>query len=79
MQAIWSNPLLKQGQPEWVAQEHTHVAFEDLQGARLYHLSVQSVPVLCHLHSTEVLPDVHMGPPVLPFVLMASCPGTGRH
>lgn len=37
-EAIWSNLLLKQGDPEQVAQDHIQTAFEDLQGRRHHNL-----------------------------------------
>ena len=61
-------PLLKQGHPEEVVQDHVQVAFEDLQEGRLHHLSGQPVPVLCHPHSKEVLPDVQTEPLMLQLV-----------
>jgi len=33
----------------------------------------------CHQHSTEVFPSVQGEQPVLQFMLIASCPGTGHH
>ena len=46
---------------------------------RLHNLSGQPVPVLHHPHSTEVLPGVLKEPPILQFVPIAPCPGTGHH
>ena len=46
-------PLLKQGHPEPVAQDH-----EYLQGWRLHNHLGQPVPVLGHPHSEKVFPDV---------------------
>lgn len=40
--------LLKQGLSEEIAQDHIQVAFDDLQGARLFG---QSVRALRHLHN----------------------------
>lgn len=42
-------------------------------------LSGQSVPVLPHLHSGKLLPDVQTKPPVFQFVPMASGPVSGYH
>jgi len=57
---LWSpcgpNLLPKQGHPEWAAQDHIQVTFEDLRGGD--NLSRQPVPVVHHPHSTEVLPGV---------------------
>lgn len=63
--------LLKKGHLEQVAQDHVQVAFEDLQGGRLHNHSGQTVPVLCHSHSKEVLPEVQMTPPVFECVAIA--------
>lgn len=41
-------PLLKQGHPEQVAQDHVQVAFKYLQGGRLHNHSQQPVPVLSY-------------------------------
>jgi len=38
-EVLWSNPLLKQGYLELVAQDHDQMASEYLQGWRLYSLS----------------------------------------
>ena len=38
-----------------------------------------AVPVLSHLHSTEMLPDVQREPPVFQCVSMGYCPGTVYH
>lgn len=43
-------PLLKQGQPRQVAQDHVRSGFERLQGQRLHNLSGQHVPVFYHPH-----------------------------
>lgn len=73
--ATWSNPLLKHGHSEQIAQ----VAFEDLQEWRLHNLSGQPVPVLHHMHSREVPPGIQREPPVFQFVPTVSCPGIGQH
>jgi len=44
---------------------------------RLQSKSGQPVPVPCHPHNKEVLPDVQREPPVFQFMPVASCPGTG--
>ena len=46
---------------------------------KLHNVPGQPVPVLHHLHSTEVLPVVQMEPPVFQFVPTASHPGTEHH
>jgi len=68
-------PLLKQGHLELVAQDNVRMAFEYLQGGRLFG---QSVPVVSNSHSKIVFPDVQMGPSVFQFVLIASGPATGH-
>lgn len=45
---ISSNPLLKQGQLEQVAQDHIQMGFECLHWWRMHNLSVQSIPVFDH-------------------------------
>lgn len=42
---ISSNPLLKEGQLEQVAQDHIQMDFEWLHWWRMHKLSVQSIPV----------------------------------
>lgn len=59
VQAPYSNKDSQQ-----VTQAHIQTASEDLQGG-YSRLSGQSVPVLCHPHSTEILPVVQREPPVL--------------
>jgi len=49
---------------ELVAQDDVQMALEYLQGRRLHNLSAQFVPLLSHLHSKNVLPDVWTEPPV---------------
>lgn len=60
--------VLKQGYPEpagfWRSSR------------RLHNHSGQEIPMLHHLHITEVLPDVQR---VFQFVPIVSCPGTGHH
>lgn len=73
----WGGPSPTQ-KPKAAAQDHVQVAFEDLQGGRLHNHSGQTVPVLCHSHSKEVLPDLQTGP-VFQFVPTAPCPVTGQH
>ena len=48
---------LQQVHLQQAAQDHVLMAFDCLQGWRLYHLPEQHVPVLSHLHSTKVSPD----------------------
>jgi len=50
--------LLKQGQPELIAQNLVQMTFEYLQGGRDHNVSGQAVSVLCHPHSESVFPDV---------------------
>lgn len=57
------------GQISLLKQGHLEMAFEDLQGWRLYHLSREYVPG--HPHE-EVFPGVQ-------FVPIASFPVTGHH
>lgn len=45
LEAIWSNPLLKQGHPEQVVWDHGHTASENLQEGRVE--SVTTVDGLC--------------------------------
>jgi len=56
---VWAHllwPLLQQGHPEQGAQGHVQAAAGDPQGGDPT-ASGQPVPLLCHLHSTGVLPD----------------------
>jgi len=46
-------PLLKQGHPQPVAQDHVQMAVEDRQGWRLHNLPEQSVPALGHPQSKK--------------------------
>lgn len=39
----------------------------------------QPVPVLNHPYKKKIFADIKMEPPVIQFVLVASCLGTGRH
>ena len=41
--------------------------------------AVQPVPVLCHLHSEKVFPDVQINPLMFQFVTIASSLVTGHH
>jgi len=68
-----------QGYLEPVAQDRAQAAFKDLQGWKLLNLSGQRVPVLSHLHSTKVFPDVQTEPPMVQLVPIASCPVTEHH
>lgn len=54
---LYVNPLLKQGHLQLFIQDHTQVAFEELQGGDPT-TSRQPVPVLHHLHSNKVIPGV---------------------
>jgi len=68
--------LIKQGHHlELVVQDPVQLAFDYLQGWRLHDFSGQPVPVLGHLHSEKVFPDVQKEPPVfglcpLPLILL---------
>ena len=72
-------PLLKQGHLEQAAQDVVQADLEYLQRRRLYNLSGQPVPVLCHPQSEEVLPHVQTELPMLQFMPIAPCPVTGHH
>jgi len=52
------SPLPKLVNLEQAAQDLIQAGFEYLQRRRLRNLSGQPVPVLCHLQSKEVLPQV---------------------
>lgn len=67
-----------EGITEQGAQAYIQTPSEDLQG-RDSTVSRQPVPVLHHQHTTEALPDVQKGPPVLQFESIASDPGNGHH
>lgn len=54
-------PLLKQGHPELVAQDHSQKSFEELHVWRLPSFSRQPVPVFCH-----ILSKVSLSPTVWP-------------
>jgi len=81
--ALWvtlgpSGPaLLQQDHPEQGAQAHIQVVYKDPQGGDPT-ASGQPVPVLHHLHSTDVLPAVQRECHVFQVAPMASCPGTGN-
>lgn len=72
-------PLLKHGHPKQPGQDHIQVTFVNLRGWSLHSLSGQSMPVLWHLYSTQVLSDVQTEPLVLQLVPAASFPVTGQH
>lgn len=71
-------PLLKQGQQKQGAQNPAPTALEDLQEGDLTIFSVQAVPVL-HRAQHRRASCVQAESPVLQFVPIASCPGTGHH
>lgn len=71
-------PLLKLGQPEQCAQDHTQEASGDLRGGDST-ASEQPVPMLCHLNSIELLPSIQREPPLLQFLPIGSDSGTGHH
>lgn len=54
-------PLLTQGHPRLVAQDHVLMAFRYLQAWQLQHLPGQPVPVLGHPHSEKVFPALRQG------------------
>jgi len=68
--------LFRQAHPEQGAQDHVQVAFGDVQGGDPT-ASGQPMPMLCLLHSTEVLPDVQGENPVLQLLPTTSCPTLG--
>ena len=70
--------LLKQRHPEQGALAHNQESSENLQG-RESTASEQSVPVLQHLHSIEVLPGVQRESPVFQFVLSWHWPVCSLH
>lgn len=65
--------LLKQGQPQLVAQGCVQIPFEDFQAWRFYSLPGQPVPVLLHSHSKNVFLNVLKEPPV--FQCVPTAPG----
>jgi len=76
-----SSPTLlpKQGHLQQAAQVLVQVGLEYLQRRRLHNLPGQSVPVLRHPQSEEILPHIQTQLPLLQFVPVASCPVTGHH
>ena len=72
-------PLPKQGDLQQAAQDVVQVGFEYLQRRRLHNLPGQSVPVLWHPLSKEVLPRVQLKRPMLQSVPVAPCPVAGHH
>lgn len=79
--ALWihlAQALLKQRHPEQGALAHNQESSENLQG-RESTASEQSVPVLQHLHSIEVLPGVQRESPVFQFVLSWHWPVCSLH
>lgn len=73
-----AQPLLQQGHQVQGAQNHIQAASGDLQGGDTT-APGQTVPVLCHLYSTELLSDVQRELPVCQLVPIASCSGAGHH
>lgn len=53
LEVIWSHPLLKQGHPGIIAQDHFLMAFGYLHAWRPYTFSGQPVPVLIHAHTEK--------------------------
>lgn len=73
-----AQPFFQQGHQVQGAQDHVQAVSGDLQGGDTT-APEQPVPVLCHLHSTELLPDVQRELPVCQLVPITSCPGAGHH
>jgi len=59
--------------PRDTARQLLEISREEIRSLRA------AVPVLSHLHSTEMLPDVQREPPVFQCVSMGYCPGTVYH
>lgn len=57
MQQTWSNTL-KQGHLQEDAQDCAQETSGFLCGQRLHNLSGKHVPVLSHLHSKDIIPDI---------------------
>jgi len=55
------------------------MAFDCLQGRRLYNLSDKPLSVVSQPNSKKVFPDVQREPPVFQFMPIASCPVSGHH
>ena len=72
-------PLLKQDHLEWAAQDRVQASLEYLQRRRIHSLPGQTVPVLRHSQSEEVLPHIQMKLPMLQFVPVALCPVARHH
>lgn len=73
-----AQPLLKAGgPPEQGALDHVQEAFENLQRKRIYILSWQPSPDVCHSHSKQ-FPYIQELP-VFQLVPVASYPITGNH
>lgn len=72
LEAIWSNPLLKQGHPKQVDQDQVQVAFEDLQAGRLHSFSWQPVPLLSPLNSEKVFAGVQRETPMFQFLKVST-------
>jgi len=72
-------PVPKQGHLEQVVQDLIQTDFEYLQRRRLHSLSGQTLPVLCHPQSKEVLSHVQLELPMLQFVPIVPCPVTRHH
>jgi len=71
--------LLNQGHLQQAAQDFVQAGLEYLQRRRLHNPSGQTVPVLRHPQSEEILPHVQTELPLLQFVPIAPCPVTGHH
>lgn len=64
LEIIWSTSPATAGSPQQVQQDLIRVCFEYPQRRRLYNLSGQCAPVLCHLDS-KVFPHSLMEFPVI--------------
>jgi len=67
-------PLPKQGHLQQAARDLVQAGLEYLQRGRLHNLPGQTVPVLRHPRSEEVLPHAQVEPAMLQFVPVAPCP-----
>lgn len=70
-------PLAQAGPPR--NDDHVKMAFEYLQGGKLYNFPGQPVPGLSYSPSKKVFPDVQAEPSMFQLVLVASGLVTGQH
>ena len=71
--------LLKQCSLEHNTQDCIQIAFEYLWVRGIHNLSEQLIPVLCHPHNKEVLPNIQRELPMFLFAFVASYPIAGHH